>query len=288
MSKRPSLAELRERLKKPANTGGSQFLPFWDMKTNEQMTVRFLPDANQDNPLLFVVEKLTHTLEINGERKNVPCLKMYGNDDCPICKVSAAFFKKKDKDNGLKYWRKKQYIAQVLIQEDPLPANDEGKTNEGTVRPIMLGPKIYDAVKLAIEDGELEEVPCDYENGTDFIIKKGKQGEFADYSRSKFARNPSALDPSVVEEIGEKLVDLSTLLPKEPDLEYVNDLLEQAMGGGSSKAGKQRDESDEDEDEAPAPRRQPPQRSAPADEDGDEDDDEDAAAILSRIRGRSN
>lgn len=288
MSKRPTLAELRERLKKPQNNGGgSQFLPFWDMKTGEQMTVRFLPDANTDNPLLFVVEKLTHSLEINGERKTVPCRKMYGHDDCPICKVSAAFFKKKDKDNGLKYWRRKQYISQVLVLEDPLPANEEGKTNVGEVRPVLLGPKIYDAVKLAIEDNELEEVPCDFENGTDFIIKKGKQGEFADYSRSKFARNPSALDPETVETVTEKMVDLSTLLPKEPDLDFVNDLLEQAMNGKSGSRGDDED-GDEDEDEAPARPASSSRRPAPQPaDDGDEDeDDEDAAAILSRIRGR--
>lgn len=283
-SKRPTLAELRERFKKPTNTGGSQYIPFWDMKTGEQMTVRFLPDQNPDNPLLFVVEKLSHQLEVDGERKTIPCLKMYGRDDCPICKVSQAHFKKKDKDNGLKYWRKKQFIAQVLVQEDPLPPNDEGETYQGKVRPILLGPKIYDAVKLAIEDGELDEVPCDYENGTDFVIKKGKQGDFADYSRSKFARNPSALSSDQIESITSQLIDLSTLLPKMPSLEEVEDLLERHLNG-SSKPSKSSAADDEDEDRPAARRSQTP---APSADDEDDDDDSDAASILARIRSGRN
>ena len=71
------------------------------MKNGEQAIIRFLPDKNQDNPLGFLVEKLSHALTINGERKTVPCLRMYG-EDCPICAVSSAYYKDEDKENGKK------------------------------------------------------------------------------------------------------------------------------------------------------------------------------------------
>ena len=75
-----------------------------------------------------------HNLEINGDRKSVPCLSMYG-EDCPICAVSSAYYKAEDKENGKKYWKKKQHIAQALIVEDPLPADEA--TQETIVQAAM-------------------------------------------------------------------------------------------------------------------------------------------------------
>ena len=93
-----SLEQLRSAFKQPERAGNNlpnNYYPFWNMKNGESATVRFLPDANQDNPYGFLVERLTHVLEINGERKTVPCLHMYG-EDCPICAVSKAYYDDED------------------------------------------------------------------------------------------------------------------------------------------------------------------------------------------------
>ena len=229
-----TLEALKSQFKKSENTndgGQNNYYPFWDMEIGEQAVVRFLPDKNEDNPLGFMVEKLMHTLVINGEKKSVPCLKMYG-EDCPICKVSAAFYKKDDKDNGKKYWRKKQYLAQGLIIEDPLNPNKEtGEKHQGKVRHLALGNKLYDSIKDAFESGDLDDLPYLYEGGTNFVIKKRQQGEYADYSRSSFVKHSSDLDDETVSHVTAALIDLSTLLPKNPGFDKVEAMLNAAMSG---------------------------------------------------------
>ena len=151
----------------------NNYYPFWSMKSGQRAVIRFLPDAATDNPRGFLAEKVFHNLTINGQKKTVPCLSMYG-EECPICKVSQAYYKNKDETNGKKYWRKKQYIAQALIVEDPLPADAEsGETHTGKVRYFALGYQIYNIIKeaFAAVDDPLEGVPYDFYDGYDFIIE---------------------------------------------------------------------------------------------------------------------
>lgn len=231
-----SIQELRAAFKAQETTGENlpnNYYPFWNMNFGEQATIRLLPDANDNNPMGFLVEKRMHNLTVNGERKSVPCLSMY-QEDCPVCKVSQAYYKAKDENNGKKYWRKRQYIAQALVVEDPLPADQEsGETHQGKVRFISLGYSLFNIVKEALESGELEEIPFAYKGGTDFIIKKTKKGDYADYTLSKFARKESDLDDDTIAMVKENLVDLSTLLPNNPGAEHISALLEADMSGGS-------------------------------------------------------
>ena len=210
----------------------NNYYPFWNMKEGERAVIRFLPDKDPENPLGFMVEKFMHTLTINGENKSVPCLKMY-DEDCPICKVSAAYYKADDKDNGKKFWRKKQHITQALIVEDPLPADDDsGETHEGKVRFIALGFQLFNIIKEAFESGDLDEVPYMYENGCDFVIKKTKQGDYASYAvGSGFARNNSDLSEDQIALVEEEMTELGTLLPSQPDLAKVEGMLEAALTG---------------------------------------------------------
>lgn len=227
MKNKMSVDQLRNAWKKPERGQGlpNNYYPFWNMEAGETAIVRFLPDA-VENPLGFMVEKVMHNLDINGERKSVPCMSMFG-EKCPICAVSQEFYSKDDKVNGKKYWKKKQYIAQALIVKDPLPVKDGEESHEGKVRFITINYSLFKIIKDAFESGELDEIPYAYEGGTDFVIKKDMQGDYPSYILSKFARKSSDIDDSW------ELTDLSTLLPKNPGAEKVELMLEAAMSGGT-------------------------------------------------------
>lgn len=322
-----SIAEVTRNIQntEPQREGRpNNYYPFWNLKPGEQATVRLLPDKNEDNPFDFYVEKLTHTLIINGEQKTVPCLKMYG-EECPICKVSSSFYKSKDEISGKKYWRKKQHVIQALILEDPLPPEqDTGENHTGKVRFLSLGYQLYSIIREAMESGELDVVPYAYEGGYNFIIKKTQQGDYPTYTvGSKFARKPTDLTDEEIEFVEEHMVDLATLLPARPDIDKVNEMLEAALTGAeyqdentsrSSAAVSEEDERvidslinnvmktrrtpiKEETEEAPpwedSPKTKPstkkPASVAKADNDDDDDDDDefDEDALLEQLRNRS-
>lgn len=206
----------------------NNYYTFWDMDVGASATIRFLPDANTSNSRGFVLEKKQHKLTVNGQERKVPCLDMYG-EKCPICQLSRDYYKNKDEVNGKKYYRTVQYIAQALIVDNPLPVKDGEEDPKGKVRLIAMGKQIYKIIKDTFESGELDEVPYDYAKGTDFVIKKDKQGDYPSYSLSKFSRKERALDPETIETL--ELVDLQTVLPRNPGADKVRAMLEADMTG---------------------------------------------------------
>lgn len=243
----------------PRENFTNKYYPFWNMKAGQRAVIRFLPDLDGKNPRMFMVEKVSHNLTINGQKKTVPCLSMYG-DDCPVCKVSQDYYKVNDKINGKKYWRKKQYIAQALVIEDPLPADaDSGETHQGQVRHIALGYQLYNIIKeaFASEDDPLEDAPQSFEGGYDFIIKKTEQGEYSTYTMgTKFhsKQRPLSEEELVVAEEG--MIELATLLPKHPGVEKVRAMLNADLNGEDYQDDSKRGSSasDDADDETPAPR----------------------------------
>ena len=290
-----TLEELRAQFKGPETSNRpNNYYPFWNMKEGEQAIVRFLPDKDQDNPLGFMVEKLMHTLEINGKRVNVPCGKMYG-EECPICKVSAAYYKDDDKDNGKKYWRKKQHVVQALIIEDPLaPDAETGEKHEGKVRFMTLSYQLFNIIKAAFESGELDEIPYAYEGGCNFVIKKTKQGEYATYAvGSNFARKATDLTDDEIAVAEDGMVELGTLLPANPGIEKLESMLEASMNGthydegeSSSSMTFKKKEAPVAEEEAPAAKKPTPKPKKKAAEPEEDDGTSDAASILAKIRAR--
>ncbi len=288
-----SLDQLKAAFKKPAqNEGGSRpnnYYPFWNMEVGQQAIVRFLSDKNEDNPFGFVVEKLMHTLVINGENKSVACLKMHG-EDCPICKVSSEYYKKEDKENGKKYWRKKQHLAQALIIEDPLKPDETTKeTHEGKVRFLALGYQLYQVIQAAFEGGDLDEIPYNMDGGYDFVIRVTDQGGHNNYSiGSRFKAKPRSLTKTEKEVAKEQMIDLSTLLPANPGEEKVAGMLTAALTGapladepkGSKKPSASSVPSDADDvDDVPVASKSSPKVDT-------SDNDDDADEILASIRNR--
>lgn len=271
----------------------NNYYPFWSMNAGQRAVIRFVPDTNENNPRGFLVEKVTHSLTINGQQRKIPCLSMY-NEDCPICKISQAYYKAKDDINGKKYWKNRQQLGQAIIVEDPLPPNDDGETHVGKVRLIALGFQVYNIIKDAFASDELEGIPYDVEEGYDFIIKKTESGGRAGYTvGTKFANKQRSLTEQELETVEADSIDLSTLLPKHPGLDKVQAQLDAEMNGevyddgnSNSMYGSQRSaapSASEDDDVVefvPAAKKSVPATTEEASEDTDVDD------MLAQIRAR--
>jgi len=242
-----SLAEIRARLAASENKGSqsqgggdNSIYPHWNMEEGQSATLRFLPDANTKNTF-FWQERAMIRLPFNGikgemESKQVfvqvPCVEMWG-DPCPILAEVRTWFKDKSlEDMGRKYWKKRSYIFQGFVRENPL---SEDKTPENPIRRFIIGPQIFTTIKGALMDPELEELPTDYLRGLDFRITKGSKGGYADYNGSKWARKESALteaEQAAIEKHG--LYDLSSFLPKKPtdvELKVIKEMFEASVDG---------------------------------------------------------
>ena len=242
-----SLAEIRAKLQAAESKQGGQstggdnsIYPHWNMEEGQAATLRFLPDANTKNTF-FWQERAMIRLPFNGikgemESKQVmvqvPCVEMWG-DACPILAEVRTWFKDKSlEEMGRKYWKKRSYIFQGFVRENPL-ADD--KSPENPIRRFIIGPQIFTTIKGALMDPELEELPTDFMRGLDFRISKGAKGGFADYNGSKWARKESALteaEQAAIEKHG--LYDLSTYLPKRPgdvELKVIKEMFEASVDG---------------------------------------------------------
>ena len=245
-----SLSEIRARLAASENKqsgsnfteGGGAIYPHWTMEEGSSATLRFLPDGNTKNTF-FWAERAQIRLPFNGIKGEmdskqvivpVPCVEMYG-DPCPILAEVRTWFKDKSlEEMGRKYWKKRSYLFQGFVRENPL---SDDKTPENPIRRFIIGPQIFTLIKGALMDPELEELPTDLLRGLDFRITKTAKGGFADYNTSKWSRKESALteaEQAAIEQYG--LFDLSTFLPKKPseaELKVIKEMFEASVDGQS-------------------------------------------------------
>lgn len=259
MTAKRSLADLAAAFTSKANDGGNAtwklFFPFWKAEPDTVSTVRFLPDANAENPMGFLVENLTHELTINGKREKVACLKMYG-EECPICNLSAHFYDEKsaehNEDLGKQFYRKKSYIGQVLVIETPVE-HDAAQL----VKLIDFGPQVFKQIQAAFQSGDLEEAPFELKGGYNFRFRKTKTGSGQNsYTTSNFAPKQTDVSDEILEQM--TLFDLSEYRTPKTDRAAIDAMLVAAQTGGSYSAG--------EEGAAPAPAPKAAPAPAPADE----------------------
>ena len=162
----------------------------------------------------------------------VPCMEMYGKT-CPVLTEVRPWFKDKSmEDMGRKYWKKKSYIFQGFVTTNPLA---EDTTPENPIRRFIIGPQIFNIIRAALLDPEMEELPTDMVKGVDFRINKTTKGGYADYSTSKWSRRERALDEaerSAVDKFG--LHNLGDFRPKEPteaEVKIIKELFEKSVDG---------------------------------------------------------
>jgi len=242
-----TLAEIRAKLQASSqqNTGSAgggdnAIYPHWNMPEGSTTTVRFLPDADPNNTF-FWLERAMIKLPfagIKGETNSkpvtvqVPCMEMWG-ETCPVLTEVRPWFKDKSlEDMGRKYWKKKSYLFQGFVVDSKFK---EDRTPENPIRRFIIGSQIFNIVKNALMDAEIEELPTDYVRGLDFKIIKTSKGGYADYSTSTWARRERALSEEENAAIAQHgLFKLSDFLPKKPgavELKVIKEMFEASVDG---------------------------------------------------------
>jgi len=240
-----SLAEIRAKLKaqetrsERVGGGDNAIFPHWNIPEGSTAVVRFLPDADESNTF-FWMERLMIRLPFNGVKGDhsnqvtvqVPCVEMW-NDTCPVLSEVRGWFKDSSlEEMGRKYWKKRSYIFQGFVTENPLAEDVEP---ENPIRRFVISPSIFNLIKDALMDPDIQELPTDYDAGLDFRITKTTKGQYADYSTSKWARKETALteaQKAAIDSFG--LHNLSDFLPKRPtevELNAIKEMFEASVDG---------------------------------------------------------
>ena len=243
-----ALQKIRERLAAAEQQTNRQFdnavFPFWNMKTGGTSLVRFLPDANSTNTFYWVEKsqiKLPFAGIKGGDQKtvfvNVPCVEMWGREafpqGCPILAEVRAWYKDPALvEQANKYWKKPSYIMQGFVRENGV---SDDKVPENPIRRFSLNKQLFNLVKAGLMDKDMENIPCDFEKGTDFKIIKTQNGSYADYGTSSYSRRESSLtadELAAIEKYG--LSDLSEFLGKKPtavELQIISDMFAASLDG---------------------------------------------------------
>ena len=244
-----TLAEIRAKLREQEdrkgggnkNSGGDNAIyPHWNMAEGSEAVLRFLPDSDPDN-VFFWKERLMIKLPFAGIKGqtdsrpvtvNVPCMEMYG-ESCNILNEVRGWFKDPSLEaQGRKYWKKRSYIFQGFVVDNPI---SDDTTPENPIRRFIIGPQIFQIIKGALMDPEMEELPTDYARGVDFRIKKTSKGGYADYSTSQWSRRERAvteIEKAAIDANG--LHNLNDFLPKKPsevEVKVMQDMFEASVDG---------------------------------------------------------
>jgi hypothetical protein len=244
-----SLAEIRAKLQASENrgTGGNSqgggdnaIYAHWNIQEGTNARIRFLPDADTKNTF-FWAERAMINLPFAGVKGQadskpvtvqVPCVEMWG-EACPILAEVRTWFKDQSlEEMGRKYWKKRSYLFQGFVRENPIT---DDKTPENPIRRFIISPQIFNLIKSALLDPELENLPTDYQGGLDFTVTKTSKGGYADYSTSKWSRKESALtaeEAGAIETHG--LYNLKDFLPKKPsevELKVMKEMFEASVDG---------------------------------------------------------
>jgi hypothetical protein len=243
-----SLADIRARLQAQQTRSengpkmDSGIYPHWNIQIGQTAKLRFLPDADTNNPYFWIdreIIKLPFT-GIKGQtvqrpfEVHVPCMEMW-KETCPVLTEVRPWYKDESlKETANKYWKKRSYLFQGFVRENPLA---EDSSPENPIRRFIISSQIYNIIKASLLDPELEELPVHYERGLDFtVVKTAKSGtDYADYNTSKWARKESPLtstELAALEQFG--LFNLADFLPKKPgsaELRAISELFQASVNG---------------------------------------------------------
>ena len=121
----------------------------------------------------------------------------------------------------------RSFVAEDGLKEENKPENP--------IRRFIIGPQIFQLIRSALVDPELEDLPTDFVHGLDYRMKKGSKGGYADYSTSSWARRERPLsddEQAAIKQHG--LFNLSDFLPKKPtdvELKVMKEMFEASVDG---------------------------------------------------------
>lgn len=200
-------------------SSNGMFRNFLKMEAGKTYIVRFIPNINDPKSTFFHYAHHGFTSLATGQYVDATCPKTF-EERCPICEERFKLYKtKKEEDKNLAYTIRShdKHFVNVYVVSDP--TNPE---NEGTVKILRFGKRIYDKILDATEGDDADEFgPRIYdltENGCNFKIKVETASEgnrkFTNYNNSRFTA-PSAIPnmtPEKIKEVYESTFDLTKVL----------------------------------------------------------------------------
>jgi len=292
-------SSLKAKAKRDKQGGGGD-PRFWILPNSEKRvayTFRFLCSPDQEVTEAYV-EHYHHQFEYldrNGKKKKYYslCPKTFGKE-CPICDYSAELFSTNDEDDkklALKYNKKRKYLTNILVIDDP-----EDPDRNGKVYMIKMSPQAFTKVLSKIDPDEVDLkkksyvdfMPYDEEEAGNFyydFTPASKKNAFPNYDNSEFDNDvcPIAKTDEEIDEIMEKTHNLQKYLDEiedekcpSPDaiLEKVGHVFD---GEGDIKESNGQDDDDDDDDEKET-------KSDYDDSDDDDDDEKETKKQESRSR----
>ena len=221
-----TLAEIRAKLLEKEQKSGGNFqsdnaiYPFWNIPENTTATLRFLPDGDESNTFFWKERQMIRLAfpGVKGQDESrsvtvqVPCVEMWG-DACPVHAEIRPWFKDPSlEDEGRKYWKKRSYIFQGFVTDNPM---SDDQPPENPIRRFIINPSIFKIISSSLMDPDFAEIPTDYEQGTDFKLTKTQKGQYADYSTSNWSRRERSLDQTERDAIqSHGLYTLNDFMPK--------------------------------------------------------------------------
>ena len=244
-----SLADIRARLAAQDNKKNKSFTdgegpvyPHWNIAEGDTAILRFLPDANTNNPY-FWLERAMFKFPFNGIKGDptassniivqVPCMEMYGEKDAVLDEVRTWFKDTALEEMGRKYWKKRTFFYQGFVRQDPM----NSPTPENPIRRFMISPQIHNIIKNSLMDPEIKNLPTDTNEGLDFRINKQAKGGYADYTNSSWSRNYTALTEDEITAMTDPehgIQDLTSFLPVKPTEEVqkvIREMFEASVEG---------------------------------------------------------
>lgn len=254
---RKTLSEIRDQLKKEAETGSKTFqsdnasYPFWSIPDDSTAVIRFLPDGDKENDTGFWVERLMINLDFSGivgdsernsARVQVPCIEMFGKQyTCPIQSEIKPWYKNPALEaSANKYWKKRTFLYQGFVITHPGFVDKKGNpieedAPENPIRRYIINPDLHKLIRAILLDPDLERWPDDYERGLNFNIRKTKGVKWSNYDTSSWARKESALTEEQLNAIQKyKLFNLKEFLPRIPsetELKVMFEMFEASVNG---------------------------------------------------------
>lgn len=229
MSEVTDVKSMFESIKASLNVekpSGSSFRNYLKMEVGKTYLVRFIPNITDPKATFFHYSHHGFTSLSTGQYVDATCPRSFG-ERCTVCEARFKLYKTKvETDRNLAYAIRahEKHLVNVYVINDPTTPE-----NEGTVKILRFGKRIYDKILAATEGDDADEFgPRVYdltENGCNFKIKVESSSEgnrkFTNYNNSRFTA-PCAvpnMTPEKIKETYENILDLSKVLEMKSESE---------------------------------------------------------------------